>query len=148
MRSMLFGTDPYGPPVGATSLDNAPLVVEGGEVFPALMIPGPLSHMKPGSSRAAGQTHMYRPFMTCQSFTIATVERQTGLLYSKLVHSARTKILGDDDGIAVVNHAWRQSEAIGVDKTAFDWEVGLESNPVESQVASPHINTSCAHVKN
>jgi len=66
------GTDPYSPRVGAT-LDNAPLVVEGGEVFPT--IPGPLSHVKP-ASRAAGhwQTHMYRPYMTCQSFTIATVE--------------------------------------------------------------------------
>jgi len=55
--------------------------------------------------------------MTCQSFTIATVERQTGSLYSKLVDSARTKILRDDNGIAVVNHACRQSEAIGVDES-------------------------------
>jgi len=70
---------------------------------------------------------MYRPFVTCQSFTIAAVERQTGSLYSKLLDSARTKILGDDDGIAVVNHSCRQSEALGWMK-AFDWEVGLENS--------------------
>jgi len=54
MSSMLFGTDPYSPPVGTTSLDNTPLVVEGGEVFPALKIP--LSHVNPGSTyTVAGQ---------------------------------------------------------------------------------------------
>jgi len=43
---------------------------------------------------------MYKPYMTCQNFTIA-----------------RTKILRDDKGIAVVHHACRESEVIGVDES-------------------------------
>jgi len=60
---------------------------------------------------------MYKPYMTCQNFTIATVERPTGSLYSKLVDNARTRILRDGNGIAVVHHACRESEVIGVDES-------------------------------
>ena len=68
-------TYPDRPPIAAAALDDTPLKVERREELPAGNLPFELVIFCKKRGVGAKQTHIKRPFTTCQNFEVATFKK-------------------------------------------------------------------------